>query len=26
VPSSDSPTSKLVFGQLGHFSTYAIAW
>src|SRR3989442_1808280 len=26
VPSSDSPTGKLVFGQLGHFSTYAIAW
>ena len=26
VPSSDTPTAKLVTGQLSHFSNYAIAW
>jgi len=26
VPSADSPTSKLVTGQLSHFSNYALAW
>ena len=26
VPSFDTPTAKLVTGQLSHFSNYAIAW
>ena len=26
VPSSDTPTAKLVTGKLSHFSNYAIAW
>src|SRR2546425_10673968 len=26
VPSSDTPTAKLVTGRLSHFSNYAIAW